>query len=289
MVKDYKDEVYNIRHILKQYIVDNNLKSLVLGISGGIDSALCAVLAKPVCDELNIPLIGRSITIKSNKEDEINRAKSIGKNFCTNFDELVLNEDYDKLINTLTIKDHLNGLIIDDMKFKFRSGNLKARIRMIMLYDIAQATNGIVLSTDNYTEYLIGFWTLHGDVGDYGMIQELWKTEVYEISDWLIENELSNEKKKALIACVECQATDGLGITNTDLDQILPDYSGTSRNGYKIVDDILRLYIVNKHNETTKPVYELNPVISRHLKSSYKRNNPCNIPRNKITFKHKLF
>ncbi|HRW22022.1 MAG TPA: hypothetical protein P5509_08620, partial [Bacteroidales bacterium] len=71
--------ISNIREELETYIENNNIKSLVLGISGGIDSALCAALAKPVCDKLNVPLIGRYIHIGSNKPEEKERAIEIGK------------------------------------------------------------------------------------------------------------------------------------------------------------------------------------------------------------------
>ena len=67
--------IKNIRANLKMYIEDHGIKSLVLGISGGIDSALCAALARPVCDELGIPLIGRSIPISTNTSDERDRAE----------------------------------------------------------------------------------------------------------------------------------------------------------------------------------------------------------------------
>ena len=87
---NYKNAVKNIRQEFKNYLIDNKLKSVILGISGGIDSALVAVLAKPVCDELNIPLIGRSISIVSNKQEEKDRAKAIGESFCTDFKEIDL-------------------------------------------------------------------------------------------------------------------------------------------------------------------------------------------------------
>jgi len=93
-------------------------------------------------------------------------------------------------------------------------------------------------TTDNTTEYLLGFWSLHGDVGDYGMIQGLWKTEVYDMSEWLVNNELIGNDAVALSSCINCQATDGLGISNTDLDQIMPGWKGSSRDGYKKVDEI---------------------------------------------------
>jgi NH3-dependent NAD+ synthetase len=90
MIKNYSDMVGKIRQILKDYIVKQNLKSLVLGVSGGIDSALVAALAKPVCDELNIKLIGRSLPCGTNTQDEIDRAKNVGELFCHDFREIDL-------------------------------------------------------------------------------------------------------------------------------------------------------------------------------------------------------
>jgi hypothetical protein len=93
-------------------------------------------------------------------------------------------------------------------------------------------------------------------------------------------------KSDALYSCITCQATDGLGITNSDLDQLLPGWVGTSRDGYKEVDRILRGFILLKENaaltpQIVKKLDELmhSPVIQRHFKSSYKRTNPYNISR----------
>ena len=103
---------------------------------------------------------------------------------------------------------------------------------MIYLYDIAQEHNGLVLSTDNWTELMLGFWTLHGDCGDYGMIQNLWKTEVYEMASTFVEN-LEEKRSRALLDCIEAIPTDGLGISASDLDQI-------GAESYKEVDEILQ-------------------------------------------------
>ncbi len=276
MIKDYSVSVGKIRQILKDYIVKQNLKSLVLGVSGGIDSALVAALAKPVCDELNIPLIGVSIPISTNTEDEIKRAELVGLSFCTEFKEENLTEHFTNLsfrINAYSEKEDLNS-------WKIRNGNIKARLRMIYLYNVASDRGGLVLSTDNYTEYLLGFWTLHGDVGDYGMVQELWKTEVYEMSKWIVDNELFFDDKKsvALKNCIYALATDGLGVTNNgDLGQILPEWEGSSIDGYKIVDQKLKDYLKGDVMFSTD-----DPVIKRHLNSSFKRVNPINIKRSDI-------
>jgi len=285
---DYELAVKNIRSELKNYLIKGNLKSLVLGISGGIDSTLCAALAKPVCDELNIPLIGRSLPCMTNTTEEIDRADSIGETFCTDFKVININEKFEDL-SIFVNEDSVHPLSFER---KIQNGNIKARIRMIYLYDLASVNKGLVLSTDNWTEYLLGFWTLHGDVGDYGMIQELWKTEVYEMTEWIANNEYSEKsiQREFLLDAIEAMATDGLGITNLgDLGQILPDWTGSSRDGYKEVDETLQVFthIKEKALMTPKIIKAIdkmikNPVIERHLNSGFKRNNPTNIKRGRI-------
>lgn len=253
----------NIRNALKGYITENKICALVLGLSGGIDSALVAALASPVCESLDIPLIGRSIAIETNKPDEIERGMLIGNCFCADFKALDLTNAYHNLLPA--IEESVEG---DERKAKIRRGNLKARMRMLCLYDLAQFHKGMVLSTDNYTEYLLGFWTLHGDVGDYGMIQNLWKGEVYELARFLCENELKGKSRQTLLACCDAVPTDGLGITSSDLEQL-------EAATYEEVDTALKNYPDNNKSDNKK-------VIARHLSSSYKRNNPFNLSRKKI-------
>ncbi len=272
MINDYKSAVDNIRAILKAYISENQIKSLVVGISGGIDSALTVALAKPVCDELNIPLIGRSITIETNKADEISRAKAIGESFVTDFKEINLTDGFIALADLITESTNEDT---ESRAYKIRRGNIKARTRMVYIYDLAAKNRGMVLSTDNYTELLLGFWTLHGDVGDYGMIQNLWKTEVYAMSRYIVTQLQDENAKKTLESCIDAVATDGLGITNSDLDQI-------QAKSYEEVDQILLKLIYNTDDLKD---FENHPVIQRKRNSEFKRNNPYNIPRNQITEK----
>jgi NH3-dependent NAD+ synthetase len=301
---NYEKAVTNIRVELKKYIQDNDIKSLVLGISGGMDSCLCAVLARPVCDELNIPLIGVSLPSESNNEDEILRAQMTLDVFCHKTDIYYIDNLYNKFseINKLQFIPEINdcgksdgetyfellklGEIAHDKiikNWKIRAGNLKARIRMIYLYNLASMYNGMVLSTDNYTEYLLGFWTLHGDVGDYGMIQNLWKSEVYDMAEWLYTNECKFVDQQTIIeSTIKAVATDGLGVTTKgDLGQILPEWNGTSRDGYKEVDRILQLI---ENVSARDPHHELDdhPITKRYLRTEFKRRLPINISRNKL-------
>jgi NAD+ synthetase len=280
----------NIRENLGNYITTNGIKSLVIGVSGGIDSTLCCALAYPVCQQFNVPLIGISIPIESNKPDEIKRAKEVGEAFCDKFMEVDLTSLYERerdflwsrigtwAMNNFTMKngDTIIGHDLTDTQVKIANGNLKARERMRLLYFTAGITGGMVLSTDNKTELCVGYFTLHGDVGDYGMIQNLWKTEVYELADFLrIHYSLHNlNRAGVLVDGIKATPTDGLGITNSDLDQLgAPTYAD--------VDRILQTWLTPVDPEEALAIKD-HPVIQRHIKSEFKRNNPYNIPREEL-------
>lgn len=248
----------NIREHAQNYIQEHTLQSLVLGVSGGIDSALCAALLKPVCEACKIPLIGRSITIETNPPDEIARSLKIGEQFCHDFKHFDVTETF------LENKKNLPNLD-DSMLSKLRQGNLKARMRMILLYDLAQLHRGIVIATDNFTEYLTGFWTLHGDVGDYAPILHLWKTEVFALATYLL-SECSEKQKQALQLCIDAVPIDGLGISSCDCEQLgVTDYFEADR-------------LFTRYFQGEKEL-EIHPLIKRYHQSHYKRNNPVNITR----------
>ncbi len=247
-----------VRATMADYLATSKLQSLVLGISGGIDSALCAALLRPVCDQFNIPLIGRSITIETNKADEIARSIAVGEAFCHDFQHLDLTETF--YANKKLLVD------FDDSHLsKLRQGNMKARMRMMVLYDLAQLHRGMVISTDNYTEYLTGFWTLHGDVGDFAPVQHLWKTEIYSLSTFLLKEE-NEEQRAALQSCIDATPVDGLGISQSDCDQLgVPNYFEADKlfAAYFLGDTSLRDHTL----------------IKRYYASEFKRHNPGCIDR----------
>ena len=257
---DYKAEVEKIRTYFKDYVTNANLKSVVLGVSGGIDSAIIAALVAPVCKETGVKLIGISLPANSNQSDEKTRAIEIGESFCDVFSE----KSIEKLYENMWL-EACPCEVFPSFADKIRLGNIKARIRMILLYDMSQRFNGLVMSTDNLTEYLLGFWTLHGDVGDLGLIQKLWKTDIYQMSSYLINSEIKDERaKKSLQSCIDAVPTDGLGITRSDLEQI----GGES---YMEVDKVLYRYLTNNGGDKS------NPIIQRYERTHFKRTNPSNL------------
>lgn len=250
-----------IRERMYNYVSTSKLQSLVLGISGGIDSTLCAALLQPVCDRLNIPLIGRSITIETNKPEEIDRSIAVGEAFCHDFAHLDITETFFANKKLLVSYD-------DSHLSKLRQGNMKARMRMMVLYDLAQLHRGMVISTDNYTEYLTGFWTLHGDVGDYAPVQHLWKTEIYNLANYLLGEE-TPEQQSAMQSSIDATPLDGLGISASDCEQLgVENYFEADRlfAAYFQGDESLREHVL----------------IKRYYASEFKRHNPACFTREEL-------
>lgn len=295
-----------------EYVTENNLKAMVLGISGGIDSTVVAAICHEVSKKTGIPLIGRSLPIK-NKSDEFATSVHVGETFCDEFEVYRLERSYRAALFdacadagdvNMANSYHLDELEEMPSRTPIANGNLQARCRMMYLYDIASIRKGLVMSTDNQTEYQLGFWTIHGDVGDFDPIQDLWKTEVYGLANYLRDRykskaleALHNDYKEtcdkyramsyAVYSSCKLIPTDGLGISNSDLEQI-------GAKSYDEVDDILSRYIPfkeyrQKHGEPLHPHDEMaesdcwsqlcarhgedvvNKVWSRHLASEFKR------------------
>lgn len=143
-----------------------------------------------------------------NKSDEFDVSKLVGEAFCDEFKVFNLSSSYKSVLfdlcaDTGLIKDckGYDWYWVSDLeelagRTPIANGNIQARCRMIHLYDIASIRKGLVMSTDNQTEYQLGFWTIHGDVGDFDPIQDLWKTEVYGLANYLQDH----YKSKALEA-----------------------------------------------------------------------------------------
>ena len=293
---NYEKVLNNIRKSFKDFVIKAGVKSVVIGVSGGIDSAIVCAIVKPIADELDIELIGRFISIDSNKPDERERAIKIGESFCSDFKEIDLTDKFNLMKD---IQEDCED--VGEITYKIRLGNIKARMRMIYLYNLAAKNSGIVLGTENLTEHYLAFFTLHGDAAsDIEPILGLWKNEVYSLADYLV-NLLDNVDHNAAVAlnhCILCNATDGLGISNTDLDQILPDWKNrhsNTRSGYKEVDEIFTTYfeVIEKLNLSLNyrdkidcisiiDALKTSPVIQRYLKTDFKRNHPVIVKRENI-------
>ena len=231
---NYSKFVKNSRKWLSQYIKDNHLQSLVIGISGGIDSTVSCAIASPVCKELNIPLIGRSLPTTTNKIKESEIAQQVGNAFCSDFKTVNISDECEMIIHNMELTE---GKMTNLQK-----GNIKARYRMMYLRNLASIHKGVVLDNDNFTEWNLGFWTVGGDSPmDINLgLHYLWKTEIYELAKFLLEEQNQSDKYQALLASIKLTPTDGNGVSNSDCEQFGLD-------NYEQVDDVLKTMYYNHY------------------------------------------
>ena len=282
-VTDYNLIIDEIQSKVKDYIVKCNLQSLVIGVSGGFDSGLGCALLSPICKELGIPLIGRYIHVESNSGEEKTRAKAIGELFCTDFKCKDLTMEYHQFLHKAeepTIFGGFSFIPPKEQKDKIRRGNVKVRMRIMYLYNLAQHFNGIVVGCNNLTEYSLGFFTL-GDSGDINPFISLYKTELYELAKVYKDRLKTNEEKEALQSVIDAVPTDGLGISSSDVEQF-------GVKTYNEVDDILiTLANPSKWGEFETILYPnlcekytqeaVDKVIARKNNSEFKRHHPHKI------------
>ena len=222
---------------LKKYLKDNSLDSFVVGISGGIDSAVTSTL----CAMTGYKTVVITMPIHQNQDetdrgvDHSNWLKEKFKNVeILNID---LSEAFDVLIKSIPEK----------FNDKLAYANARARIRMSTLYLIAGNSNGIVVGTGNKIEdFGVGFFTKYGDGGvDISPIADLMKSEVYAIG----------KKLKIIESILIAKPTDGLWDDGrTDEDQLGVSYDELEwAMNYKdgLIDEkkknILKVY--QKHRE----------------------------------------
>ena len=284
---NYKEFTENSINYLVEYIKTNRLQSLVLGVSGGIDSTVVAAIAHIACSKCGIPLIGRSLPAHSNNPEEITTADLVGQAFCDDFKKVPIEWMYAKVADEFELNEgKMNPLQL---------GNVKARLRMMYLYNLASIHRGCVLDTDNRTEHELGFWTIHGDVGDLncGLIY-LWKTEVYELAKYLIDEcqhnaALDSNKYEVDINGIwwpkMVALKDSMNLTPTDGNGVMSggDCAQFGLDNYNQVDDVLKtMYFSNIEDETEKAneyirlidsynEQGVDSVMARHQNSAFKR------------------
>lgn len=250
---------------MEKYLVSNGLKSMVLGISGGIDSTVVAAICSDVSKRSGIPLIGVSLVSDTNEEEEIVAADLVGNAFCgsgANYHKASIQSTYGAVSEFCQLKGSDGVALYPGTKIS--EGNIKARLRMIALYNIASQTGGLVMDTDNLTEHYLGFFTIHGDVADLNPIGDLWKHEVYRLAEWIRDNTSDQVVKNAINASINLVPTDGNGVMpGGDLAQIAPGST------YDEVDAILGRIVSGDLGGSGKT---FDQVLDRYKRSEYKRS-----------------
>lgn len=251
---DYKRVFESSVSGLHDYLKVHGLKSMVLGISGGIDSTVCAIICREVTRlDPTLSFYGVSLPCTTNTVGEIGTADKVGASFVENYWTHEFQEEYETI----------ERWVIGGAGFStpISKGNIKARLRMIYLRNLAGIKGGVVIDTDNLSENFLGFFTIAGDQGDISLVAQLWKHEIYELADWLLGNHLKEESEKEALRCsISLTPTDGNGVGDGgDLGQIAP-----SLKSYTELDEILMCYVRYREKPTEANLYFLNLLIDKY-------------------------
>ena len=242
---DYQKVFETMIQETQKYLEDHNLFAMILGISGGLDSTVTAAICHEV-EKRNpeIKFYGVSLPCTSNSGEERDSATACMKAFCKEGQYWTENLQKEYMLMKATCSQRHSPTTIG-------IGNIKARLRMIYLYDLANYTKGLVMDTDNLTEHYLGFFTIHGDVCDYNPIGGLWKHEVYELANYLYNEYYQapfgseGDKHLALEHAIGITPTDGNGVNDLgDMGQIAPAFAHDKNiDAYTKVDDIIQKYL----------------------------------------------
>ncbi len=218
---------------IQEEITKTGLKKGICGLSGGIDSAVVAVLAKKALgNNFKAFLLPSQFSSKSSIEDALK--------LCEKF-----NIDYE----IISIAPLLNAYPIDD---KVRFGNFSARMRMAVLYDKSAELGALVIGTSNKSELLLGYGTLFGDLASaLNPIGDLYKTEIFEFAKYLgVNEEIINKPPSADLWEGQSDEKE-LGYTYEELDAVLIDF--TDKRATK--KELLEKYNENLVEFILKKVY----------------------------------
>lgn len=258
-IVDYENLCSKIIDWIKLYANNNNIQTLVVGVSGGIDSAVVSTL----CAKTILPTIVVGMPLNSSLENTRLSELHISE-ISTKFKDNVMGYHIDLSQVFETFKSHpaINKLFNSSLGF----ANTKSRLRMITLYQIATSTKGIVVGTGNKVEdFGVGFFTKYGDGGvDISPIADLYKTEVRELGKFLGVSE----------KIINAEPTDGLWEDNrNDEMQIGASYEElewvmemgldkwynkpTTMKEKDLVHTYLNFNKKNEHKMKTIPVFDL--------------------------------
>lgn len=246
-------KVEKIVNWIKEKVNDANVKGVVIGLSGGIDSSCVAVLCKKAFPE-NIK--GLIMPCGSNPKD-IEHAELIARKFDIPFEVINLEKSFKTFFKSLEKEEY------DKKKHKgLAIANIKPRIRMAALYYFANKLNYLVVGTDNKSEEMIGYFTKYGDGGvDILPIVDLYKRDVLRLAKYLgIQKEIIEKKPSA--GLWEGQTDEGeMGISYDELDKILDrlekgkDLSDIKKEK---VEKVKKMIALSEHKRKMPPSCKLN-------------------------------
>jgi len=206
---------------IKNYFQKLGFTKAILGLSGGIDSAVVSALASEALGHENVYNV--LLPSRFSSEHSVNDAVQMAKNFGMPYDIINIEEAFNSFEKTLKP-------FFKDLPFNVAEENLQARARGVILMALSNKFGNILLNTSNKSEAAVGYGTLYGDMnGGLAVIGDVYKTQVFELAKYI------NRKKELIpINIINKPPSAELRPDQKDTDS-LPDYA--------ILDEILYQYI----------------------------------------------
>ena len=233
------EEIYHALMLgLKDYVRKNHFQHVVLGLSGGVDSALCAAIAVDAlgADKVHCVMLPYHYTAQESLDD----AADIAKRLDVRYDIISIKEP------VLAFQHNLSPLF-QDMPSDITEENMQSRARGLILMAISNKKGGLLLTTGNKSEVAVGYATLYGDMnGGFNPIKDIYKTEVYALCHWRNQHFHASFKGKKgeiippniIIKAPTAELREG----QCDQDSLPP---------YDMLDDILKRLIEEKQSMKT--------------------------------------
>ncbi|MBU6531264.1 NAD+ synthase [Streptomyces sp. NPDC057245] len=219
---DDDEEVYSALVVgLRAYVTKNGFRSVLVGLSGGIDSALVAAIA---CDAVGAQHVhGVSMPSRYSSEHSRDDAAELARRTGLNYRTVPIEPMFDAYMGALG----LTGLAEE---------NLQSRLRGTLLMALSNQEGHLVLAPGNKSELAVGYSTLYGDsVGAYGPIKDVYKTSVFRLAEW---------RNRAAAARGETPPIPENSITKPPSAELRPGQVDTdSLPDYPVLDAILALYV----------------------------------------------
>ena len=236
---------------LKDYVSKNGFKSVALGLSGGIDSALTATLAVDALGKESV--YGLLMPSKYSSTHSISDAKELAENLGIGYEIIEIGG----VVNSFQSAIELSGLAEE---------NIQARVRGSLLMGLSNQRGHLILATGNKSELAVGYSTLYGDaVGGFAPIKDIFKVDIWRLARW--RNSQAGGKGLIPVNSIEKAPSAELSPGQKDSDS-LPDY--------ELLDQVLKLYI-EKNIDATKIIASgfdkalVDRVVAMVDKAEYKR------------------
>lgn len=214
---------------IQDYFRKLNLKKAVLGLSGGIDSAIVAALAQAALGSENVWAVLMPSPYSSSHS--ITDAIELAKNLKVKHTIIPIDKHYNSLLTSLQI-------YFENKPFDLTEENLQARLRALILMALSNKHGHILLNTSNKSEAAVGYGTLYGDMcGGLSVIGDVYKTQVYQLTQYI------NWKQCVIPENILTKAPSAELRPNQQDNQSLPEYD--------VLDEILYLYIEKQNSPST--------------------------------------